>query len=231
MNKIIKAVPNTLTLVNLISGCIGLLFLIRGDIRGAVYMMWVAAVFDFLDGFAARALKAYSDIGKQLDSLADMISFGVLPSIILFVLISKNSNISFLPPLGLSVAVFSAIRLARFNIDKSESVNFSGIPTPASALLISGLGIWSQCNIGWLNEIGNNPYVLVSAGIILSGLMASAIPFPSLKIKNYSLKSNLLKIFMVLGGLVLLIIFKLNAVAFIFIVYVLVALIKRAFRL
>ena len=231
MKTLVKAIPNTLTLGNLISGCVGITFLIKGDITTAVYMIWLSALFDFLDGFAARLLTAYSDIGKQLDSLADMISSGVLPSLLLFILVSENTDIMFLPYVTFSVATFSAIRLARFNLDDSQSINFRGMPTPASALLISGIGIWSQSNAGWFNEISNNPYFLTITCILLSWLMVSKIEFASLKILDYKLKSNLLKILMVLISIILIMFYGLSAVAIIFYLYIVMALARHIIKM
>ncbi len=231
MKRIVKVIPNTLTMGSLITGCIGLLFLIQGNITASIYMIWLAALLDFLDGFAARGLKAYSEMGKQLDSLADMISFGVLPALILFMLISKNTEIVFLPFISLSISVFSAIRLARFNLDESQDVNFKGMPTPAGALLISGIAVWSQLGNRWMIEIGNNPYFLSVTAILLSWLMVSRIEFPSLKITNFNLKSNILKIIMVSVGVLLIIFHGLSAIAIIFYLYIILALVQRAFKL
>ena len=117
MNRIIKNIPNTLTLFNLLTGCIGIVFLLNGNIMSAIYMIWLSAIFDFFDGYTARILNAYSNVGKQLDSLADMVSFGFLPALMLYTMVLNNSEILLLPYISLLVSVFLAIRLARFYLD------------------------------------------------------------------------------------------------------------------
>ena len=230
MERIVKSIPNTLTLANLISGCAGIIFLIKGDLITSVYLMWLAAVLDFLDGFAARSLNAYSAMGKQLDSLADMISFGALPALILFIMISENTEIKFLPYLSFSVAAFSAVRLARFNLDEDQNSNFEGIPTPASALLISGLAIWTQTDVSWMNYASNNPYFLIATGILLSWLMVSKIKFPSLKIENFNLKSNVFILVLILASILLIGIYGFSAIAIIFYLYIVLALIRQVIK-
>ena len=230
MERIVKSIPNTLTLANLISGCAGIIFLIKGDLITSVYLMWLAAVLDFLDGFAARSLNAYSAMGKQLDSLADMISFGALPALILFIMISENTEIKFLPYLSFSVAAFSAVRLARFNLDEDQNSNFEGIPTPASALLISGLAIWSQTDVSWMNYASNNSYFLIATGILLSWLMVSKIKFPSLKIENFNLKSNIFILVLILASILLIGIYGFSAIALIFYLSIVLALIRHVIK-
>lgn len=150
--KMIKrSIPNTITLLNLISGCIGIVFAFNDMLEWSAYMIGIAAVFDFFDGFVARLLDARSEIGKQLDSFSDAVSFGVLPGIILFQLISVSFGEYFNPinqrPLNHVVVeflafilpAFSVLRLAKFNIDDRQTYGFIGMPTPASAILIGSL--------------------------------------------------------------------------------------------
>ncbi|OZA56958.1 MAG: CDP-diacylglycerol--serine O-phosphatidyltransferase, partial [Sphingobacteriales bacterium 39-40-5] len=136
-----KHIPNSVTCLNLFSGCLGIVFAFQGNLIWASYAIVIAAVFDFFDGMLARLLKAYSDIGKELDSLADMVSFGVLPSVIIYQLFALSPQIDFgadwLSFSAFIIAVFSALRLAKFNIDTRQSENFIGLPTPANALLIA----------------------------------------------------------------------------------------------
>ena len=139
-----KHIPNALTSANLLCGMIGIVYVLGGEINFGAYFIFLAALFDFLDGFVARMLKVSSDIGKQLDSLADLVTFGVLPSFILFKMVESNTEIWILPFLVLIVAVFSAVRLAKFNIDERQSDRFIGVPTPANALLISTLPFLSE---------------------------------------------------------------------------------------
>ena len=149
----IKAIPNTLTLCNLICGCLGIVFAFNQQLEWAGYLIGIAAVFDFLDGFAARLLNAKSPIGGQLDSLADMVTFGVLPGVIIFQLLSISFGEYFVEfsqrpithiavqCIGFLIVTFSALRLAKFNIDDAQSDSFIGMPTPAIAIFIGSLPI------------------------------------------------------------------------------------------
>jgi CDP-diacylglycerol--serine O-phosphatidyltransferase len=138
-----KHIPNILTLSNLFAGCIGLVFAFDGNLIYASYAIWIAAIFDFFDGFSARMLNVSSPIGKELDSLADMVTFGVLPSMILYQMIESHP----IPNLGYGafiLALFSALRLAKFNVDTRQSTTFIGMPTPAAAFFVSGLPFWME---------------------------------------------------------------------------------------
>ena len=136
-----KHIPNILTLSNLLAGCIGLVYAFNGNLVYASYAIWIAAIFDFLDGFSARMLKVSSPIGKELDSLADMVTFGVLPSVILFQMIG-NQPYEYLSYGAFILALFSALRLAKFNVDTEQTTTFIGMPTPAAAFFVSGLPFW-----------------------------------------------------------------------------------------
>jgi len=151
--RVIKAIPNTLTLCNLICGCLGIVFAFNQKLEWAGYLIGIAAIFDFLDGFSARLLNAKSPIGKQLDSLADMVTFGVLPGVIVFQFLSISFGEYFVEfsqrPIahiaiqctGFLIVAFSALRLAKFNIDEAQSDSFIGMPTPAIAIFIGSLPI------------------------------------------------------------------------------------------
>ena len=126
MRTLVKQLPNLITLTNLLAGCIGIILVFTGpDITYAAYLILVATILDFLDGASARLVKATSNLGKELDSLADMVSFGVLPGMILFRIIEQTDNSGYLPYLGLLVPLASAIRLAKFNIDTRQAVTFN----------------------------------------------------------------------------------------------------------
>ena len=138
-----KHIPNTITSMNLLSGVLGVIFTLEGRIDIAFLLMLAAAVFDFFDGFAARLLHSYSDIGKELDSLADMVSFGVLPSIMLY----KTMDIAgagWTKYIVLILAVFSGLRLAKFNIDERQTSSFLGLATPSSAIICGSLAYFIQ---------------------------------------------------------------------------------------
>ncbi|HTF02630.1 MAG TPA: CDP-diacylglycerol--serine O-phosphatidyltransferase, partial [Bacteroidia bacterium] len=153
----IFSVPNLLSLGNLLCGCIAILNVIDGNIAIAVYLVMIACVFDFLDGFAARGLKQGSPMGKELDSLADMVTFGVVPGMVMFQMIRFAADVdydwhlainwkSYLPYVGFIIPLFSGLRLAKFNVDTRQSDSFIGLPTLANALLICGLPILFQLN-------------------------------------------------------------------------------------
>lgn len=197
-----KHIPNTLTLSNLTCGCIGIIACMKGDLITASYMIWAAAIFDFLDGFVARLLKVSSPIGKELDSLADMVTFGVLPAFILFSLQSDITT-SYLPYVSISVALFSALRLAKFNIDTNQSDEFIGMPTPATAFFVSGLAFWPNNSA----LIGNSASIVIIS-IVLSLLMVAPFPMLALKFKDYSIKNNIPRYLLIVVSVALIIIFK-----------------------
>lgn len=182
MGFIRKSIPNTITSMNLLSGAIGVILCLGGDVRAAFLLMLASAVFDFFDGLAARVLEAYSDIGKELDSLADMISFGLLPSLMLhrtMVQGGVHGAAAFIP---LILAIFSALRLAKFNIDPRQHDSFIGLATPAAAMICGSL-----CHFvaghpdGSVATICASYWALPVLGITLSALLVSEIPMFSMK--------------------------------------------------
>jgi len=134
-----KHIPNFITCLNLFSGCVASYLAFKGNYQGAFVAILFAAVFDFLDGFAARLLKAYSPMGKELDSLADMISFGLAPGAIVFSLLTDTGINEWLPFAGFLIPVFSGLRLAKFNIDDRQTSSFLGLPVPANAIFWAGI--------------------------------------------------------------------------------------------
>lgn len=223
-----KHIPNGVTCLNLFSGCLGIVYAFQGELKLASYAILAAAIFDFLDGMLARLLKAYSDIGKQLDSLADVVSFGVLPSVLIYQLFLQSPQEGLLSTWinysAFLIAVFSALRLAKFNIDVRQSENFIGLPTPANALLISSFPfIIDQDSLA---SYILNPYFLLLFSIIMGILLVSEIPLISLKFKNIELKQNILRYILVFSSLVLLVLFKFAAVPLIIIVYFLISFIQ-----
>lgn len=198
--KVLRHLPNALTCANLVTGCIGIRFAIHGQLDYAAYSVWLACVFDFFDGFAARLLKVTSPIGKELDSLADVVSFGVLPAMVMFFLISNATEIAWPPYVALLIAALSALRLAKFNIDERQTVGFIGLPTPANALFITAL-IFLPAPLNWTVS---NPTTLVVLTIVLSFLLISPIKLFALKFKDWSWAENRVK-FTFIGISVLLI--------------------------
>ncbi len=223
-----KHIPNTITCLNLFSGCVGIVFAFQGMLECASYAILIAALFDFLDGMLARLLKAYSDIGKDLDSLADMVSFGVLPSVIIYQLfwISQSSD-PFLQWFSFSaflIAVFSALRLAKFNNDTRQSENFIGLPTPANAMLIASFPFILQEDI-FISPYLQNPVFLALFSLGIGLLLISEIHLMSLKFSSMDLKKNSNRYILVFSSLILLLIFKFVAVPLIVILYFLLSFI------
>lgn len=178
-------IPNLLTAANLVCGCVGIVLVASGRVEMAPVAVVLATVFDFFDGFAARMLKVTSEIGKQLDSLADMVSFGVLPAVTVYQLLRTGHDNEFLPYVAFLIAVMSAFRLANFNIDTRQSDKFIGLPTPANALFFTSLvwtsGIWPQV-------IGT--YVLLGLTVLFSWLLVSPFELVALKFKTYGWAGN-----------------------------------------
>ena len=180
--KIVKHIPNTITCMNLISGTGSIIFAFQGDFMAAFILMLLAAVFDFMDGLAARTLHAYSDIGKELDSLCDAVSFGLAPSLILFNYLQQASiNPSWMVYPVLLIAPFSALRLAKFNLDPRQTTSFIGLPTPACALFIGSLIAFASEHSPALHMALLNSWTLPIVAIALSLALISEIPMFSLK--------------------------------------------------
>lgn len=182
--KIIRHIPDTITSMNLLCGAVGVICAFEGRLESAFYLMIAAAVFDFLDGFAARALGAHTDIGKELDSLSDMVSFGLLPAIMLHRLMVETGNASAWSYIPLAIAVFSALRLAKFNIDDSQKDNFIGLATPACAMLCGAL-VHYICKTpdSFLAPWAGTRLFIPVLSLILCALLVSCIPMFSLKFK------------------------------------------------
>lgn len=228
-----KHLPNFVTCLNLFSGCVGLVYAFDGKLRVAAIAILIAAVFDFLDGLVARLLNAYSEIGKQLDSLADMVSFGVLPSAIVYQLFLKAPQVG---PLSLYlnlsaflIAVFSALRLAKFNTDERQSENFIGLPTPANAILIASLPMILEKHNFFLSAYILNPFFLFLFSLGMGFMMVAEIPLISLKFRTVYLKENLLRYILIVSSVLLIAILKFAAVPFIILLYFILSLVQ--FRL
>jgi CDP-diacylglycerol---serine O-phosphatidyltransferase len=198
--KIRRHIPNALTLLNLFFGVSGIIWVIQGDILSGAYFVLIAAGFDFFDGFAARLLRVQSAIGKELDSLADVVSFGVLPGVILFSITKSKSDLDWLPYLTLIVPMLSAYRLAKFNLDTRQSDRFIGLPTPANALFISTLPHFAVQYPSW-GSLLLLPLSMVVIAWIFSILLVSEIPLIALKFKDYSLASNKTRYLLIFIGL------------------------------
>jgi len=188
---IVKHIPNSITSLNLVSGCISIVFALNGQYSAAALFILLAAIFDFMDGFAARLLKAYSPIGKELDSLADIVSFGVAPGMIIFQFMKELSETSgdpyWIAWFAFLIPVFSALRLAKFNLDERQTTSFLGLPTPANALFWSfGIGF----TYDKIAEFPPSPWFILPFIFLFSWLLISEIPMFSLKFKHFRWKGN-----------------------------------------
>lgn len=220
-----KHIPNTITCLNLFAGCIAIVYGYEGSYYTSALFIGLAAIFDFLDGLAARVLHAYSNMGKELDSLADMVSFGVAPGVILYSYLFTQCIITGTPTIwawtGFLLPIFSALRLGKFNLDERQSTSFLGLPTPANALFWSfSIGSFLQS----FTDMNFNPLLIVLGILITSGLMVSEIPMFSLKFKNAYWKSNQIRYIFLISCLPLLIVFKENAIAPCMLLYMILSL-------
>lgn len=209
-----KHIPNAITSLNLASGCIAIVFAFQGDYTLAAYLIALAAIFDFLDGFAARLLKAYSPIGKELDSLADVVSFGVAPGMMVFQylteLTSETNGSPYLAYLAFLIPVFSALRLAKFNIDERQTSSFIGLPTPANAIFWA-FGIASSFT--WALDTTIDPLIVVAGIGLFSWLLVCNLPMFALKFKHYGWKGNRLRYYFLAGCIILLIVLGMNGLS------------------
>lgn len=198
--KLTRHIPNFITTLNLFSGSIAVYYAFQGNFEVAFFAVLLAALFDFMDGFAARLLKAYSPMGKELDSLADVLSFGMAPGAIAFSLLQQSNFPSWVPFTAFIIPVFSALRLAKFNIDERQTDSFLGMPTPANALF------WIGISYSFSEFFILNPWLILLAMVVLSGLLVSEIPMLSLKFKGFGWSKNSGKYIFLLGCVALLVI-------------------------
>lgn len=216
----IKHLPNTITCLNLFSGCVGVWFAFNGNFQGATVAILLSAFFDFLDGMAARALKAYSEIGKELDSLADMVSFGLLPGAMIFAMLSTDilHNYTFLAFL---IPVFSALRLAKFNVDTRQTTSFIGLPTPANAIF------WAGIALSYSTWFSDNHIALLLLTALFSYLLVAEIPMFSLKFKNLQWKDNQLQYIFLIVCLTIILLLQANAIAPIILWYIALSVLQK----
>jgi CDP-diacylglycerol--serine O-phosphatidyltransferase len=179
-----KHIPNAITCANLFSGCIGIVYAFNGDLKTVAFFVILSGIFDFFDGFAARLLNVKSEIGKELDSLADVISFGFLPGVIIFQLL-KIDNPGYLPYLAFLIPIFSALRLAKFNLDTRQTEEFIGLNTPMNTFFVISLPYLAD-EFGFITDA----WFLISTTLVLCWLLISEIRLFSMKINNLSWRDN-----------------------------------------
>lgn len=223
--SLLSHVPNALTCGNLLCGCLGILWIIDHPSEYGAYFVWAACAFDFLDGFAARALKVSSAIGKELDSLADMVSFGVLPSMVMYSLIRSSNAPAWSAYFAFSVAVFSALRLARFNIDDRQKESFIGLPVPADALFITGIVFLPPA----LKGIISHPTGLFFITAACSFLLVSPLELFALKFKNFNWAGNQVRFTFLILAVLLLAWLQAGAISLLILLYIAISLVSRVF--
>ena len=226
-----KHIPNFITLLNLFSGCVALIFATRLNFEMAFLFVCLGIFFDFFDGFFARMFKVSSPLGLQLDSLADMVTSGLTPGYIMYLLLAgaedADSNFAFLPFLGFIITLGSCYRLANFNIDTRQTDSFIGLPTPANALLIMSLPMIKFDGSLIFLEILINPYILLAITAFSAYILNAEIPLFALKIKKFSFRDNLVQICFLAISLLLLIWLQYGAIPLIIMTYILISVIMN----
>ena len=202
-----KHIPNFITCLNLFSGCVAVFLAFEGNYLYAFLFILLSAIFDFFDGFAARLLKAYSPMGKELDSLADMVSFGLAPGALVFSLLTKTWINEWVPFMAFLIPVFSGLRLAKFNIDTRQTTSFIGLPVPANAIF------WAGIVYSYSLFLTNNVLLLFTLIGVFCYLLVSEIPMFSLKFKNVTWKDNQSQFIFLIGCAFILAYFRLDAFA------------------
>jgi CDP-diacylglycerol--serine O-phosphatidyltransferase len=248
-----KHIPNILTLGNLLCGTIATILAVQGDFVTAGLFVVIGIFLDFFDGFAARLLNVSGELGKQLDSLADMVTSGVVPGIIMFNLLyqssfknldillnnegiipitSSNGYIfSWISYIGLVLTLGACYRLAKFNIDTRQSESFIGLPTPAMSLFVISLPLIQEYSTNaWVQNLISNNYFLIAVTLVLTYLMNAEIPLFSLKFKEYSLKNNLVKYFFLVSSLLLTVTLNFISIPIIIILYVLLSVAQEFYK-
>ena len=230
-----KHIPNIITLLNLLCGCIALVFAGEANFEMALFFVCLGIFFDFFDGFFARLFNVSSPLGLQLDSLADMVTSGVVPGFVLFKMLSNSVNsdpsLMYLPYLGFIITLGSCYRLANFNIDTRQTDSFIGLPTPANALFILSLPLLLKNSDSLLVlELLINPWVLLFISMLSAFILNAEIPLFALKIKKFNLKDNALQLFFLLISILLLVYLQFAGVALIIVFYVLLSIITNKFK-
>jgi CDP-diacylglycerol--serine O-phosphatidyltransferase len=235
-----KHIPNFVTSLNLAAGFIAIIFAANGNLLTASWLILAAMIFDFFDGFSARLLKAYSEIGKELDSLADIVSFGVAPAFIIYKMLvpalhntlpsafgSGTNLVDILVYIPVLMPVCAALRLAKFNIDATQATSFKGLPTPANAIAVITIVIAaSYSSVPLLKSLTESPAALIVYTVILSILMVTHLPLLSNKFKNLKFKGNEGRYILIGLALILFVIFGLSAAPLIIPIYIIVSLVR-----
>jgi CDP-diacylglycerol--serine O-phosphatidyltransferase len=232
-----KHIPNTITLLNLLAGLLALIHAFNGNYNEAFSLVCLGIFFDYWDGFFARIWKVQSPIGLQLDSLADMVTSGVVPGLVMYKMladIQENQSqynltedtyyMGVVPYLGFLITLASCYRLAKFNVDTRQTDSFIGLPTPANALLIMSIPmIQFHSEFEWLVDFLSNPYVLVGVTVLSSYLLNAEIPLFSLKVKNFSWEKYKMQVVFLILSLILIVLLEFIAIPIIILLYVILS--------
>jgi len=232
-----KHIPNAITLLNLLAGLLALIHAFNGNYNEAFSLVCLGIFFDFWDGFFARIWKVQSPIGLQLDSLADMVTSGVVPGLVMYKMlgdIQENQSqynltedtyyMGVVPYLGFLITLASCYRLAKFNIDTRQTDSFIGLPTPANALLIMSIPmIQFHSEFEWLVDFLSNPYVLVGVTVLSSYLLNAEIPLFSLKVKSFSWEKYKMQVVFLILSLILIVLLEFIAIPIIILLYVILS--------
>ena len=229
-----KHIPNLITLLNLFSGCIALVFAFNQDFEMAFYFVSLGIFLDFFDGFFARLFHVSSPLGLQLDSLADMVTSGVVPGLVMFQMMISHAStaveghLQFFPYLGFIITLGSCYRLANFNIDTRQTDSFIGLPTPANALFILSLPLVLQStNSLFMIELLSNQWFLLVITLLSAYMLNAEIPLFSLKIKKFSLKENALQIVFLASSFLLLVFLQYFGIPLLILLYVLLSIVNN----
>ena len=236
-----KHIPNTITLLNLLAGLLALIHAFNGNYNEAFSLVCLGIFFDYWDGFFARIWKVQSPIGLQLDSLADMVTSGVVPGLVMYKMladIQENQSqynltedtyyMGVVPYLGFLITLASCYRLAKFNIDTRQTDSFIGLPTPANALLIMSIPmIQFHSEFEWLVDFLSNPYVLVGVTVLSSYLLNAEIPLFSLKVKSFSWEKYKMQVVFLILSLILIVLLEFIAIPIIILLYVILSVVNN----
>ena len=231
-------IPNFFSMLNLGSGCVATVFAVLGKLEWAALFVFLGIFFDFFDGLAARVLKVESELGVQLDSLADLITSGLVPGLVMFQLLGMaqrggwnldftghGPELALLPFFGFAITLASAYRLARFNLDVNQVSSFVGLPTPANAMLVLSLPlILMYHNSDALNTVLLNSWFLIGLTLVSAFLLNAKMPLFALKFKNYGFRDNWVRYLFLFGSLVMLLTLKFLAIPLIVLFYILASL-------
>ncbi len=241
-------IPNFITLLNLLSGCVAAIYAFNEDILMAGFFVGLGIFFDFFDGLAARLLKVSSELGGELDSMADLITSGLVPGIVMYHLISAALGVDFLenpvafmaggqhyeishpivPLVGFFITAASGLRLARFNLDTRQTNSFIGLPTPANAIFIISLAlIFQDTQVDWIYNLLGNPYVLITLTALSCFLLNAELPLFALKFKSFGFKGNEIRWIFLALSILLIATLQLYAIPSVIVLYVLMSLVNN----